>query len=413
NSDTPVSNFEEISFASDGHTEYILTTKSKIHDSKNRIMGVLGIGRDISDMKEKELQILKQKEELQTIFDTAKDGLAVIDLETNFLKVNKAYCDITGLSEEELLQTSCFALSANEDEERAHKILQVFMEKGTVDNFEKTCIANGKRISVELSASWMPNKTTILLGMKDISKNKLFEEQSKLASMGEMIGNIAHQWRQPLTVITTIASGIQVRNEFGQLEGYNLDGAMEDVMKQANYLSKTIDDFRNFIKDQHEERILSIKNTLEKTISILHSAMKNYNINLIVDLTDDIQIEGYENELMQSFINIINNSRDAVNDNVREDDDKLIFITTSREDNKLTVSIKDSGGGIPEEVIHKIFEPYFTTKHKSVGTGIGLSMTYKMVTGHHNATIEVFNEEYMYNNKHYTGACFEIVFEGK
>ena len=113
---------------------------------------------------------------------------------------------------------------------------------------------------------------------------------------------------------------------------------------------------------------------------------------------------------MQSFINIINNARDAIKDNVKSDDDKYIFIQTLRNKNKLELSIKDSGGGIPENIIHRIFEPYFTTKHQSVGTGIGLSMTYKMITQRLNGTITVENEEYEYNKRSYKGACFKIVF---
>ena len=138
--------------------------------------------------------------------------------------------------------------------------------------------------------------------------------------------------------------------------------------------------------------------------------MINNHIVLILDIEDDMVLYGYENELMQAFINIINNARDAIKDNVKSDDDKYIFIETLRNENKFEITIKDSGGGIPENIIHRIFEPYFTTKHQSVGTGIGLSMTYQMITQRLNGTIVVENEEYEYNAKSYKGACFKIVF---
>ncbi|MGE4383408.1 MAG: PAS domain S-box protein [Arcobacter sp.] len=410
NSKKPLSNFEDITFASDGHKEYLQSIKSKVIDSNGNIIGVLGIGRDLTELRDKEVKLTEQQEELQSIYNTTKDGLAIVDMETNFVKVNKAYCEITGLSEEELLKTSCLALSDPQDRERVSAIMNEFMQKGVIDNFEKVCIIKNKRINVTLSASWMPDKKHILLSMKDITKNKLFEEQSKLAAMGEMIGNIAHQWRQPLSVITTISSNIKLRSEYDQLEDYDIESDMNIIMQQAQYLSKTIDDFRNFIRNTKDVHKLSLKDTIEKTLSILHSAMINNSITIITDLKEDKSIEGYENELIQSFINIINNAKDAIKENVKNDE-KLIFIDTKKEDSSLIITIKDNGGGISDNIIHRIFEPYFTTKNKTVGTGIGLSMTYKMITERHNASIDVYNEEYIYNNKNYKGACFKITFK--
>ncbi len=341
NSEKPLSNFEEIIFAN-GHKEYLQTTKSKVIDSNGNIIGILGLGRDLTKLRDKELELLEQQEELQSIYNTTKDGLAIIDIKTNFIKVNKAYCDITGLSQEELLQTSCFALSDPEDIERVKGIFNEFLEKGFIDSFEKICIIKDRRINVALSAAWMPDKKNILLNMKDITKNKLFEEQSKLAAMGEMIGNIAHQWRQPLSVITTISSGIKVRSEYEKLENYDIVSDMNIIMEQAQYLSQTIDDFRNFIRDTNEVQNLSIKNTIEKTLTILHSVIVNNDITIITDLKDDMDINGYENELIQSFINIINNAKDAIKEHLKNNDEKLIFINTSKEKSSLIITIKEA-----------------------------------------------------------------------
>ena len=412
-SELPISNFEEIPFAKDGHIEYLKTTKTRVVDNDGHIIGVLGIGRDFTAEQAANEKLEFQKQELQTIFDTTKDGIAILDLETNFKKVNKAYSEITGLSEEELLKTSCLALTLPEDIETTMSKMKTLFEKGFVDNYEKRCVINERIITVSLSVSLLPDNQHMLLTMKDVTQLKLFEEQSKLAAMGEMIGNIAHQWRQPLSVITSISTAIKLRNEYEQLEGYDIVPDMDMITKQAQYLSKTIDDFRNFIRNTQHKQDFSIKNVLEKTISILHSAMINNHIVLISNIEDDIILFGYENELMQSFINIINNARDAIKDNVKSDDDKYIFIQTSHNKNKFEISIKDSGGGISENIMHRIFEPYFTTKHQSVGTGIGLSMTYKMITERLNGTITAENEEYKYNNKNYKGACFKIVFYEK
>ena len=413
NSKKPLSNFEEIPFANDGHKEYLQTIKSKVIDSNGNIIGILGIGRDLTELKNKELKLIEQQKELESIFNTTKDGLAIVDMKTNFVKVNKAYCEITGLSEEELLQTSSLALMGDQNKEEIVKdSIDKIIAEGFRDNIERIYLTKNGKIDITLSASLMPDKKHILLSMKDITKNKLFEEQSKLAAMGEMIGNIAHQWRQPLSVITTISSNIKLRSEYEQLEDYDIESDMNIIMQQAQYLSKTIDDFMNFIRNTKDAQKLSLKDTIEKTLSILHSAMVNNSTNIIIDLKDDICIDGYENELIQSFINIINNSKDAIKEYVKNDE-KLIFINTIKEDSSLIITIKDNGGGIPDNIIHRIFEPYFTTKNKNVGTGIGLSMTYKMITERNNASIDVYNEEYTYNNKNYKGACFKITFKGK
>jgi PAS domain S-box-containing protein len=407
---TPISNFEEIPFAKDGHIEYLKTTKSRVIDEFGELVGILGVGRDFTSERQIQKRLEEQKTELQTIFDTTKDGIAVLDMETNFKKVNKAYCEITGLSEEELLSSSCMALTYPEDIQNAQEQMKILLEKGFVESYEKRCFLKGKVLAVNISVNLLPDGKHMLLSMKDVSKFKIFEAQSKLASMGEMIGNIAHQWRQPLSVIAATSSGISLREEMGILDKSTLLVEMENITNQASYLSKTIDDFRNFIKDTHEQKELSVKETIEKTISIIHPAMKSHNIRLIVDIADDLEISGYENELIQSFINIINNGRDAIIENIENEEDRLIFISTVPSQKGFNVIIKDSGGGISQNVIDKIFEPYFTTKHQSVGTGIGLSMTYKILTERHNGTIDVFNEEYQYNGKNYKGATFRIVF---
>ena len=343
NSKKPLSNFEEIPFANDGHKEYLQTIKSKVIDSNGNIIGILGIGRDLTELKNKELKLIEQQKELESIFNTTKDGLAIVDMKTNFVKVNKAYCEITGLSEEELLQTSSLALMGDQNKEEIVKDSNdKIIAEGFCDNIERIYLTKNGKIDITLSASLMPDKKHILLSMKDITKNKLFEEQSKLAAMGEMIGNIAHQWRQPLSVITTISSGIKVRSEYEKLENYDIVSDMNIIMEQAQYLSQTIDDFRNFIRDTNEVQNLSIKNTIEKTLTILHSVIVNNGITIITDLKDDMDINGYENELIQSFINIINNAKDAIKEHLKNNDEKLIFINTSKEKSSLIITIKEA-----------------------------------------------------------------------
>ena len=186
---------------------------------------------------------------------------------------------------------------------------------------------------------------------------------------------------------------------------------MDNIIKQTTYLSNTIDDFRNFIKNSNEKGEVQISNIINKTLSILNPSIVNHNIKIILNIHDNIEIIGYENQLIQALINILNNAKDALEENVKSSEDKLIFIETKNVQDGLVLKIKDNAGGIPENVIDKIFEPYFTTKHKSIGTGIGLSMTHQIITKHHNANIFASNETYEYENKTYPGACFTIIFK--
>ncbi len=369
---------------------------------------------DITEKIQIQKQIEEQKNEFETIFNYSIDGLAIVDLESNFLEFNESYIKMTGFTREELLKTSCVKLTAPEDVARAELALENIIEKGFVIDFEKTCIVKDNRnLTVNMSMVLLPDKKRILLSIKDITQHKLMESQSKLASMGEMIGNIAHQWRQPLSLISTIASGIKVKVEFGLFEEKEVVPDMENIIKQTNYLSNTIDDFRNFIKNSNEKSEVQISNIINKTLSILNPSIVNHNIKMILNTKDDIKIDGYENQLIQALINIFNNAKDALKENIKNNEEKLIFIETKNIQNGLILTIKDNAGGISENIMDKIFEPYFTTKHKSIGTGIGLSIAYQIITKHHDANIFASNETYEYENKVYTGACFRIIFNNK
>ncbi|PIF04680.1 MAG: hypothetical protein CSA86_01060 [Arcobacter sp.] len=240
-------------------------------------------------------------------------------------------------------------------------------------------------------------------------KEKLLISQSKLASMGEMIGNIAHQWRQPLSVISTASTGIIVEKEYNVLDETKLIQTCTLINDNAQYLSKTIDDFRNFAKGERRKKIFSLEDDIDSFLHLVESSIVSHNITIIKDIQKDIQINGYENELTQCLINIFNNAKDALNENVIKNENRFIFISAFVEDNYAVIKIKDNAGGIKNEVIDHIFEPYFTTKHKSLGTGLGLHMTNNLVVNGMNGTITVENKEYEYKNEHYKGAEFCIM----
>ncbi|MCD4758137.1 MAG: PAS domain-containing sensor histidine kinase [Arcobacteraceae bacterium] len=232
--------------------------------------------------------------------------------------------------------------------------------------------------------------------------------QSKLASMGEMIGNIAHQWRQPLSVISTSATGMHMQKEMGLLTDDEFYKYCEVINEHSQFLSQTIDDFRNFIKGDSKPVRFDLKNDTDSFIKLVDATIKRNNITIILDLEENIHIQGYPNELIQCFMNIFNNAKDALVEN-NDEDDRFIFISQIINENNVIIEFKDNAGGIPEDIIDKVFEPYFTTKHKSQGTGLGLHMSYNLVTNGMKGTLEVKNDEYDFNGKHYKGACFGIV----
>ncbi len=238
-------------------------------------------------------------------------------------------------------------------------------------------------------------------------KNNMLAQQSKLAAMGEMIGNIAHQWRQPLSLITTTSSGIKLNHELGQLDEKKIHDYTTKIIDSAKYLSDTIDDFRDFFKPNKEKIHFTLLKSFDKTFTLLSSQFKNNDIHIIKNI-EDIKMYGFENELIQVLINILNNAKDELIKK-EEDQELFIFIDAFLKDDQVHIYIKDNAGGIKDTIIDRIFEPYFTTKHQSQGTGIGLYMSEEIIVKHMHGTINVRNINFTHENKDYTGAQFEIV----
>lgn len=236
-------------------------------------------------------------------------------------------------------------------------------------------------------------------------KDNMLFQQSKMASMGEMIENIAHQWRQPLSLISTSASGIKINKEYGTLSDELLDEAVDNIMNGTKFLSNTIDDFRDFYKVDKTKDRFNIKEVLDKTLKLTSSRFTNRAIKVIKDC-EELYILGFENELIQVFINILNNARDQLEN--FSHDERFIFISVKKDENRAVISIKDNAGGIKEEIINRIFEPYFTTKGSDKGTGIGLFMSKEIIEKHFYGEIFAKNETLIYNKKEYKGANFII-----
>ena len=245
---------------------------------------------------------------------------------------------------------------------------------------------------------------------KEIEKqNKIIMIQAKVAAVGEMIGNIAHQWRQPLSAITAGMAHIQLATELDKkMSNEEVLQIVKKVNSQCQYLSSTIEDFRDFFEaDSTNISKFDLKEELEKTRDLVKDSFENNFIKIVFDTRTCIIVNN-KNTFVQSLINLFNNTKDAIISNNISVEDRYLFITMKKNEKEVILSFKDSGGGIKEDVIDKIFEPYFTTKHQSKGTGLGLYMTHKIITHHLRGSIIVENSEYEYNGKKLKGANFII-----
>jgi len=336
------------------------------------------------------------------------------NLSGKITEVSKAFCDISGYSEKELLGKNHNIVRHPDMPKTIYEDMWKTIKKEKVWQGEiKNKTKDGGIYWVNTTVSPEYNEKGILIGYfstrfditikKELEfKQKQMDEQSKLASMGEMIGNIAHQWRQPLNMISTKATGALFQKEMGILDDTKFEEAMESINDNAQYLSQTIDTFKNFIKSTQEKNIIetTLQNEIKMTMTLVKATYENNYISIDLDLYNKpLNCFIPEGELTQVLMNILNNAKDILKEN-RIEDNRWVKIKLIHEENKGIITIEDSAGGIPEDVLPKIFEPYFTTKHQSQGTGLGLHMSYKIVTESLGGLIYARNSE--------NGAIFSI-----
>jgi len=224
-------------------------------------------------------------------------------------------------------------------------------------------------------------------------------EQNKMVALGEMISNIAHQWRQPLSMISTCSSGLSVKKEMGILEDAELYENLDKITEITNQLSNTIESFRgNIFNDVkiHSNLALFIQNTIESKSNLF----KQKGIQIITNLEDDVITYILPNSLQQSLLNILTNAMEVL-ENIPND--RYIFVNLHKKEDEIIITIQDSGGGMKEDDIHKAFEPYFTTKHKKQGIGLGLTNVYNNIITNLQGKIEIENAIILYESKEYKG----------
>jgi signal transduction histidine kinase len=212
------------------------------------------------------------------------------------------------------------------------------------------------------------------------SHHKKLIELERMSASADMAENISHQWRQPLNLISTIATGVIQKKEFGILDVEKIIPCMEKINKSAQYLSETIDTFSDIIKNDKEYKKLTLRSEISQAIQIINFSLQSNNIKLInsIPFEEELYIRVIKGELSQVILSILDNAQDALIQ--RDIQNPYIEISLLKKDEKAIITIEDNAKGIPNDIIDKIFEAYFTTKHQSKGIGMGLNLSYKIVT---------------------------------
>ena len=220
------------------------------------------------------------------------------------------------------------------------------------------------------------------------TKDQMLITQGRQAAMGEMIGNIAHQWRQPLNALGLLLSNLKDAYAFGEMQPELLDKSVADGTALVQKMSSTINDFRNFFRPEKEKTVFSVQAQIQQAVTLVAAGFRTANITIEIHVPRDLQLFGFPNEFSQVILNLLSNSQQAIQQSGHLTG--RVTLTTSESHGMGCLSVQDNGGGIPVEILDKIFEPYFSTKE--LGTGIGLYMSKQIIERNMDGRLEGHNK---------------------
>lgn len=375
--------------------------------------------------------LLKQRQKFKQIIDFAIEGM-VVSHKGIVVEINEQALKIfQGTRKEEFLGLPMLDFFAPESKQRVQKHLErttdiyeclLLRKDGTpfptlvrgtmVKGFGKTM-----RISALMDLSELKETQYALQALNEnletqvqahIEKNRQQEmilfQQSRHAQMGEMISMIAHQWRQPLNVLSLLAQNVVFKYKLQKLDDTVINEFKNDSMRQILQMSKTIDDFRDFFKPDKSQTVFDVKQQLAHTVEMIKPIVVAQGIELSFNAEEGLHVKSFPNEFGQSMINLFNNAKDALLESCGDHTKHIIVEAKRGENGTIIVSIEDNGGGIDAHIMPHIFEPYFSTKSAKNGTGLGLYMTKMIVEEHMQGHICVANTA--------LGARFEIELQG-
>jgi len=401
---------------------WLQTSKVPLHNYAGEVIGVLGMYTDITEQRALQKQLRDALRQLQTILDNAQVGIAHLE-ERRFIWANRQMEEMFGYKKKEIKEkTEEMLYPSHEDYEQLGNDAYPILSQGKPYETERImrrkngrlfwCHLRGTSISprnpkkgtiwtlmdidrrkqaerqlVELNDT-LAQQVSLEIG-KGMEKERILIQQARHAAMGEMIGNIAHQWRQPLTALGLILQNISTDFEDLALDAGALKDYTTKAMRSIRQMSSTIDDFRDFFRPNRAKTLFNVTRAARETLNLVEAALNNNNIACHLFGPEDIQCCGHKNELAQVLLNLINNAKDTLVERKIPDSD--INIEVSSDGGRARITVRDNAGGIPAGAMEKIFDPYFTTKEK--GTGIGLYMAKTIIERHMGGNIFFKNSE--------------------
>jgi len=433
--------------ADQGVEKWFETFKTPRFDETGRVIGTTGIARDISDRKqaeqvlhkahnELELMVANRTEDVARLINTlqeeiisrertaaalrkseerytlavlgANDGIWDWDLETGSAYASPRWKSMLGYSEDEILNVvdEWKTIIHPDDYERAVSCLDRYLA-GELPEYRLeyrlrhkdgsyrwiltrgACFRNaeGKPYRMAGSHTDITERKTAEETMRE--KEQLLMQQSRQAAMGEMIGNIAHQWRQPLNTLGLMIQDLPAAYDHGELDREQLDAYTQKALQLVFHMSRTIEDFRNFFRPDKAKVRFDATKVVTKTLALIDGNLCGQGIRVEVDSVATIFIEGYPNEFSQVLLNILLNARDALVET--RPPNPLIQIRLFADGGKNVLTITDNAGGIKDDIMGKIFDPYFTTKEPDKGTGVGLFMAKTIIEKNMQGTLRALN----------------------
>jgi len=349
-------------------------------------------------------RVKQNEEKYALLFNHSNDGYIISEFNdegfASILSLNNTALNMTAYEQREILYQDFFRLFDNLDFQETLNSKELFrtVKLRTKNNLIKTVEINAIVYSYEkknlLFASLRDVTERVLLKEEKAKQQNMLIQKSKMAAMGEMIGNIAHQWRQPLSQVSGLFFDIESAYDFKELDKKYLSQRVDEANDLLEYMSKTIDDFRNFFNPNSSKEDFLIDEAVQSALKIVSSTLKHHNIKIDIQRNLNHSIHGYKNEYAQVIVNILSNAKDILIDRKVENPQVRVYLKDTN-----TLCIEDNAGGVDSEIIDKIFDPYFTTKY-DYGTGIGLYMTKLIIEEKMNGTIDVNNSE--------NGAVFSI-----
>lgn len=343
------------------------------------------------------------------LFDNTPEGILFVDENALIHTTNNEFCKLLKYSRDELILNNLYSISPDiqpETEFFSDIALKMFIDKakeGKVQHFEWCLIrSDGKEIPTEVLLTKIESDNSKLLfiardisELKKLRKEKEFQQailvqQSKLAELGNMIGAIAHQWKQPLNAIGIIAQDLPEAHEYNELNKERVNEISSSILSQVKFMSQTIDDFRNFYKPTKEAAPFEVIRSIRGITGLLKSQLIKHNIELNITGDDSLKAVGYESEFRQVILNLITNVKDVVDEKALEK--CVINIDVSFNAPKVVIVIADNAGGIPEKIMPRIFNPFVSTKADK-GTGIGLSIAKTIIEEKMHGKISVKNQD--------------------